>query len=268
MGRWSYTVHGERHRSGDPDILLLHGMFMDSSLWRAQTEPLARLGRVVALDMPGHGLSEVPPPFELPQHADVLAGALPAMEVRRAVCVGWSWGGTISLHLALRHPQAVAGLALLDSSAEAQTRYRQAKYRLLVAIVRILGLSPWLARSQIAPLMFSARSRREHPELVEDFVRGATALPREALTRAALAVTIDPPDILDRLGAVAVPTLVLCGREDRGYPPAVSERMARAIPGARLEWIEGAGHLSVLERPEEVNRRLLPFVAEQMSSRD
>jgi pimeloyl-ACP methyl ester carboxylesterase len=265
MGRWSYAVHGERRRPGDPDILLLHGLFIDSTLWRAQIEPLARLGRVVALDLPGHGRSEVPPPFELPQHADALAGALAAMDVRRAVCAGWSWGGSLALHLALRHPQAVAALALLDSSAEAQTRYRKAKYRLLVAIVRRFGLSPWLARGQIAPLMFSARSRRERPELVEEFVRSATALPREGVVRAALAVAIDPPDVLRNLGAVSVPTLVLCGREDRGYPPALSEHIAHAIPGARLEWIEDAGHLSPLERPEEVSRLLVPFVAAQMS---
>jgi 3-oxoadipate enol-lactonase/4-carboxymuconolactone decarboxylase len=219
MGRWAYTIHGPRHRPGDPDILLLHGLFIDSSLWRDQIGPLARLGRVVALDLPGHGASEVPPPFRLAEHADVLAGALPAMGVRRAVCVGWSWGAALSLHLALRHPGFVSALALLDASAEAQTPYRKAKYRLLVAFVRRFGLPPWLARSQIAPLMLARRSRRERPELVEEFVRSATALPREALVRAARAVAIEAPDILGRLGAVTVPTLVLCGREDRGYPP-------------------------------------------------
>ncbi|HEY6107148.1 MAG TPA: alpha/beta fold hydrolase, partial [Anaeromyxobacteraceae bacterium] len=129
MGRWSYALYGQRRRPGDPDILLLHGLFIDSALWRAQIEPLAQLGRVVAVDLPGHGRSEVPPPFDLPGHADALAGALTAMDVERAVCVGWSWGGSLSLHLALRHPTLVAGLAILDASAEAQTRYRKAKYR-------------------------------------------------------------------------------------------------------------------------------------------
>jgi 3-oxoadipate enol-lactonase len=265
MGRWSYAVHGERRRPGDPDVLLLHGMFIDSSLWRAQIDPLARLGRVVALDLPGHGLSEVPPPFELPQQADALAGALPAMEIRRAVCVGWSWGGALALHLALRHPESVTALALLGAYAEAQTRYRKAKYRLLVAIGRRLGVSPWLARSQIAPLMFSAEARREHPELVDELVRSATALPREAVVLAALAATIEQPDVLGRLGDLAVPALVLCGREDRSEPPALSEHMARAIPGARLELIARAGHNLPWERPEEVNRLLVPFVAAQLS---
>ena len=264
MGRWVYSIHGTRHRPDDPDILLLHGLFIDSSLWRAQIGPLARLGRVVALDLPGHGASDVPPPFDLREHANALAGALPAMSIRRAVCVGWSWGAALSLHLALRHPASVTALALLDASAEAQSAYRKAKYRLLVAFVRRFGLPPWLARSQIVPLMLAQRTRRERPELVEEFVRSATSLPREALVRAALAVAIKAPDILGCLGAVLVPTLVLCGREDRGYPPSLSQNIAAAVAGARFEWIEGAGHLAPMERPEEVNRLLIPFVAAQL----
>jgi pimeloyl-ACP methyl ester carboxylesterase len=265
MGRWSYTVHGERRRPGDPDILLLHGMFIDSSLWRDQVGPLARLGRVVALDLPGHGRSEIPPPFDLMQQADVLAAALPAMEIRRAICIGWSWGGAMSLHLALRHPEVVAALALLDAYGEAPTLLRKAKYRLLVAIGRRFGLTPWMARSQIAPLMFSAGSRRAHPELVEQFVRSATSLPRGAAARIALAATIENPDVLDQLGRLAVPALILCGSEDRSEPPALSERVARAIPGARLELIEGAGHAIPWERPDEVSRLLVTFVAAQLA---
>jgi 3-oxoadipate enol-lactonase len=264
MGRWVHAVHGARHRPDDPDILLLHGLFIDSSLWRAQIAPLARLGRVVALDLPGHGASEVPPPFNLAEHADVLADALPAMNIRRAICVGWSWGAALSLLLALRHPAFVSALALLGASAERQTPYRRAKFGLLVAFVRRFGLPPWLARSQIAPLMLARRSRRERPGLVEEFVRSATSLHREALVRAAMAVVIDAPDILGSLNTLTVPTLVLCGREDRGNPPSLSQHIAGAIAGARLEWIEEAGHLAPMERPEEVSRLLLPFVASQL----
>jgi pimeloyl-ACP methyl ester carboxylesterase len=265
MGRWSYSVHGARRHPDDPDVLLLHGMFFDSSLWRYQLEALAQLGRVVALDMPGHGRSEVPPPFDLPGQADVLAAALPAMEIRRAVWVGWSWGGVVALHVALRHPGAVAGLAVLGAFAEAQTRYRKAKYRLLSAIGRRFGLSPRLARSQLAPLMFSARARRERPELVDELVRSATSLTRGVAARVAKAVVIDQPDILGRLGTLVVPTLVLCGTEDRSAPPALSAHIARAIPGAELELLAGAGHAIPCERPDEVNRLLVPFVAARMS---
>ncbi len=264
MGRWGYTVHGARKRAGDPDILLAHGLFVDATLWRGQVEPMARLGRVMVLDMPGYGRSEPPPRFDLPQHADVLAEAMPAMGVGRAVCIGWSWGGALMLHLALRHPERGAALAVLNTTAEATTRYRRAKYRLLVGIVQQFGLAPWLARWLIAPSMFSPRSRRDRPELLEEFARQAAAPPREVIVRVARAVAIDAPDISSRLSEIAVPALVLCGTEDRAYPDGTSERMARRIPGARMEWIDGAGHLSPMERPEDVTRALVAFTAPQI----
>lgn len=264
MGRWGYTVHGVQRRPGDPDILLAHGLFVDAALWRSQIEPLARLGRVVVLDMPGYGRSEVPPPFDLPEHADVLGGAMPAMGIERAICIGWSWGGALLLHLALRRPELVAALAVLNTTTEAATTYRKAKYRLLVGIVRRFGLSPWLARSQLAPIMLSPRVRRERPELVEEFVRQATAASREVVVRGALAVVIDPPDIVERLGEIAVPALVLSGTEDRAYPRGTSERLARRIPGVTMRWIEGAGHVSPMERPDDVTSALVQFVSAQL----
>jgi pimeloyl-ACP methyl ester carboxylesterase len=69
---------------------------------------------------------------------------------------------------------------------------------------------------------------------------------------------------VDRLGAIKAPTLVVSGREDRVTPPSHSETIASHIAGARLEWIEGAGHMSAFERPEAVNAKLVPFVREHL----
>jgi pimeloyl-ACP methyl ester carboxylesterase len=265
LGRWAYAVHGAPRRAGAPDVLLLHGAFVDSGMWREQVGPLARLARVVTLDLPGHGGSQVAPPFTLEQNADALAGALEDLGVRRAVCVGWSWGGALALHLALRDPGRVAALVPIAATAGPPDAYRRAKYRLLVAFVRRLGLPPWLVRAQIAPLLFARATRRERRDVVDAFVRSATAVPREALVRAVLAVGIDPANVLGRLAGVRVPTLVLSGAEERAYPPDAARRLAAAIPGATLARVPGAGHCCVLERPDEVNRLLVPFVAAQVA---
>lgn len=113
--------------------------------------------------------------------------------------------------------------------------------------------------------MLSSRSWRERPELVQEFVGSATALSRETLVRVVEAVAIHAPDILDRLPEVKIPALVMSGRETRAHPPEVSEHIARRIPRATLCWVEGAGHLSPLERPDEVLRALVPFVAAQLA---
>jgi pimeloyl-ACP methyl ester carboxylesterase len=134
-----------------------------------------------------------------------------------------------------------------------------------VSFGRRFGLPRRLVEAQIVPLMFSERTRVEHPELVERFVRAAAGFPPEGTARAALAVVVHRTDVLPRLGAIRAPTLVVCGRHDRATEPVHSERIAQAIPGARLAWIEDAGHLSALEEPQAVNEALVPFVRDCVS---
>jgi 3-oxoadipate enol-lactonase len=264
LGRWFYEERGAARRASDPAIVLWPSLLCDGGMWRGQVEPLSALGRVVVLDPPGHGKSEVPPPFTLEDNAEALRDALGELRVDAAVLVGLSWGGMVGMRMALRHPSRVRALALLDTSAEPEHRLRAVKYRVFVSFARRFGLPPALVDREIVPVMFSERTRREKPELVERFVRAANGFSREGLARATLAVDIHRKGILARLGDVRVPTLVVCGREDRATEPACSERIAARIPGARLVWIDGAGHLSALEQPQAVNAALVPFVREQM----
>jgi 3-oxoadipate enol-lactonase len=233
-------------------------------MWREQLEPLAALGRVVVFDPPGHGKSEVPPHFTLEDNADALLDAFDALRIDRAVLVGLSWGGMLGMRMALKHERRVRALALLDTSAEAEDRLRAIKYRVFVSVARRVGLPPRLLDTEITPLFFTERTRRERPDLVTRFVRAANGFPREGTARAALAVVVHRKDISSRIGAIRIPTLVVCGRDDRATEPVHSERIAAAIPGARLAWIEGAAHLSALEQPRAVNDVLVPFVRDAL----
>jgi 3-oxoadipate enol-lactonase len=230
-------------------------------MFRHQIEPLSALGRVLVFDGPGHGKSEVPPPFTLEDNATALVDAFEELRVERAIVVGLSWGGMLAMRLALAYPARVRALALLDASADAERPARAVKYRLFVSLARRVGMPPALLERQIVPLFFAAGTRRDRPELVERFVRAANGFPLEGLARAALAVVVHRRSITDRLGAVRAPTLVLCGREDSATEVERSERIAQRIPGAQLVVIDGAGHLSALEQPQQVNDALVPFVA-------
>jgi 3-oxoadipate enol-lactonase len=239
-------------------------LLFDGGMWRDQVEPLAQLGRVVVFDPPGHGKSDVPPHFSLEDNADALLDAFGERRIDRAVVVGLSWGGMVGMRMALQHPTRVSGLALFDTSADAEDRARAVKYRVFVSIGRRLGMPPSLVSSQIVPLFFTERTRRERPEVVERFVRAANGFPREGTARAALAVVVRRKSILARLGAIHVPTLVACGEEDRATEPVHSEKIAAAIPGARYVVIPGAAHVSALEQPRAVTDLLVPFVRARM----
>ncbi len=231
----------------------------------ARFEPLSALGRVLVFDGPGHGKSEVPPPFTLEDNTDALVDAYDDLGVDESILVGLSWGGMIGMRMALRHPKRVRALALLDTNAEAEVRARVVKYRVMVSFARRFGMPRALVDSQVTPLFFSERTLAARPELVDRFVRAANGYPREGVARAALAVLIRRKDILGKIDAIRVPTLVLCGADDRATEVPHSQRIAERIAGSRLVIIQGAGHLSALERPDAVNEALVPFVKENLA---
>lgn len=266
LGRWFYEERGKAKRAGDPPIVLLHGLLFDGGMWRPQVEPLAALGRVVVFDGPGHGKSESPPPFSLEDNAEALIDAFDELDVDRPVFAGLSWGAMVALRLALQHPKRVRALALFDASAEAETRSRAMKYRLLVSFGRRFGIPKGLAEARLVPIYFAEGTRARAPELVDRFLRTLNGFPRDGVARASLAVAVHRTNVLSRLGSIGLPTLVVCGREDRAFEPVHSERIANAIPDARLVLIEGAGHVGTLEQPQAVNDALLPFVAAQVRS--
>ena len=265
LGRWFYEERGRAQRAGDPAILLLHGLLFDGGMWRAQVEPLAALGRVIIFDGPGHGKSELPPPFSLEDHVEALGDAMTALGVDRAVLVGLSWGGMLAMRMALRYPKRVAAMALMDTSAEAEPRANVIKYRAFTMFARRFGLPRWFVDKQLAHLMFGPRTLRERPELVEQFTRTVNGYPRDGVARAAKAVVIHRKGVHDRMGSVTTPTLVVVGRDDQATPPEKSEALARAIPGAKLVFIEDSGHMSAIERPAEVNATLVPFVRQYVA---
>jgi 3-oxoadipate enol-lactonase len=266
LGRLFYEERGESRRGGDPAIVLLHGLLFDGGMWRGQVEPLSALGRVVVIDGPGHGKSEPPPKFTMEEHADALLDTLGDLDIPRALLVGLSWGGMVAMRLALQHPARVAGLALLDTSAEADGRLKRLRYRAFVAMHRRIGMPYRLFRKEVAPLMFAEHTLRERPDLLETTYRRMMGFDREGVARASLAVVVHGASILEKLDRIRVPTLVMCGREDRATPPDKSENIARAIPGSRLVMLDDVGHMSTLEDPDAVNQHLLPFARSIVTS--
>ena len=266
LGRLFYEERGEARRGGDPAIVLLHGLLFDGGMWRGQVEPLSALGRVVVMDGPGHGKSEPPPKFTMEEHADALLDTLGDLDIPRALVVGLSWGGMVAMLLALQHPARVAGLALLDTSAEREDLVKRLRYRAFVAMHRRIGMPYSLFQKEVAPLMFAEHTRRERPDLLEATYRRTMGFDREGVARASLAVVVHRASILEKIDRIRVPTLVMCGREDRATPPANSENIARAIPGARLVMLDDVGHMSALEDPDAVNQHLVPFARSVVTS--
>jgi 3-oxoadipate enol-lactonase len=125
---------------------------------------------------------------------------------------------------------------------------------------RRVGFPYSLFEREIAPLLFSSQTRAHRKDLLEQSYKRAMGFERGGTARAAIAVVVHRTDITAKLDRIRVPTLVMCGSEDKSQPPSESEKIAKGIPGAELVILEGVGHMSALEAPEAVNAHLVPFV--------
>ncbi len=265
LGRWYLEEHGLRRRPGDSTIVLLHDLTLDGRMWLPQIARLRDLGKVLAVDGPGHGRSEVPQPFTLEDQADALGDLLEESGAGRSILVGQGWGALVSLHLALRRPEQVAGLVLSGATAEPEAALRKLRYRLYMAYLCRRSTPRWLVRAVLAPMLYGPRARRLRPALVAEMQRALGQHPREGLARAVRAV-IEREAITDQLSHVAAPVLIACGRDDPTTAPYCSEALARGIPGARLVWM-ACGHTPPQERPEDFAMAVVPFIRRLLSIR-
>ena len=235
------------------DVLLLHAGIADRRMWAPQVEALEAAGhRVVAPDLPGYGDAALEP-GEV-SYVDVAAAHLSGP----AAVVGCSFGGRVALEVAFHRPELVdrlvlvgAGLGNWDWSEATQADFAEEEE--LIEQGDLAGAAAQQARMWLGP--DAEPSVRELTEAMT--LRSyEQQLPMEELARA----TWPQPSAAERLAEIAAPTLVVVGTEDVSDILAMSAHLALEIPGARLERIDGAGHLPSLERPDELNRLLVDFL--------
>ena len=238
--------------SGGTPILFLHGVGSDKSAWSPQLEHFGGSRRAVALDYPGYG--ESAPAAEGSSRDDYAAAILAAMDslgVGRAHVCGLSLGGVIAIAMHAAAPERCASLVLADTFA-VHPDGRPIYDRSVAASSDLRAM----AEARVGLLLASGASSDIRSRFVETMARIDPAAYRIGAEAVWLA------DQRDRVRAIDVPTLVLCGEEDRVTPPELSRELAGLIPGARLETIPGAGHLSNLEQAATFNAHVDSFLAQ------
>ncbi|MFI9486003.1 alpha/beta fold hydrolase [Promicromonospora sp. NPDC052451] len=238
-----------------PPLVLLHGAAEDGRVWRQQTTGLAGELTVVAWDEPGAGgSSDLPEGFSLAGYADALAALLEALDLGPAHVAGVSWGGTVALELYRRRAELVATLILIDTYAGWKGSLPADEVRARVTGVHRMLAAPAAEPAPVLPGLFAVGPPPELIPLLVDVAAGVRP--------ATLAQQVDimaRTDLTALLPHVAVPTLLVWGRLDARSPLAVAHRFAAAIPDTTLVVVEGAGHLSHLERAEQVNDAIRDF---------
>jgi 3-oxoadipate enol-lactonase len=237
---------------GGTPIVFLHGVGSDKSVWAPQLAHFGPSRRAVALDYPGYGDSGAAAAGTTrDDYAAAILAGMDALEIERAHVCGLSLGGVVAIAMHAAAARRCRSLILADTFA-VHPEGRAIYERSVAASADLRAL----AEARVDALLASGASEAVRSEVVETMARIDPAAYRIGAEAVWLA------DQSDRAAAIDVPTLVLCGEEDRVTPPALSEALAGMIRGARLETIPGAGHIANLERAATFNRLLEDFIAE------
>jgi pimeloyl-ACP methyl ester carboxylesterase len=264
--RVNYVDIGE---GGGAPVVLVHGLGGQWQNWLENIPRLAQERRVIALDLPGFGLSEMPgEKITIPSYGKCVHALIERLELEPAAVVGNSMGGFVASEVAIQFPQVVERLVLVSaagiSSANASRAPVLTVGRIATAITaytaarhRAMARRPV---SRHAALAFVAR----HPSKLkadlawEGLMKGTGKPGFDDALRACLEY-----DFRDRLPDISCSTLIVWGENDSIIPSRDAEEYERLIPNARKLVMEDTGHIPMVERPETFNRTLLEFLAER-----
>ena len=254
-----YTQGGH----GSP-VVLLHGFPLCYKMWEPQMEALASDYYVLAPNARGFGgttpfvtaAADLAP--SIPQMAHDLNVFLDALKVTEPIILcGLSMGGYTALNFAHEYPQRLRALVLCDTRAEADTPEARGKRNVNIKFTQEKGT--WAITEKLLPAFVSEQTRNDNPELMKQLMEWGSSHSVATIVEALEALR-DRPDTTPWLSQITVPTLLVFGEEDSLAPPEIIATLKDGIPGACLEIIPQAGHLSNLEQPAVFNRILWNFL--------
>lgn len=238
-----------------PAVILAHGFLMDRSMFEPQAVALGDRYRVITWDARGFGDTDYDgEPFTYWDSAADCLGLLDHLGIDRAVVGGMSQGGFVSLRAALTAPGRVRGLVLIDTQAGVEDPEAVPLYQSLLDTWVAEGLSDETAEF-VADLILG------DPELNPAWIAKWHARPGSFIGQPGNTL-MHRDDILDRLGEITAPALVLHGTADAAIAPDKAERLAAGLPGCEgVTFVEGACHAPNLTHAAECNAAIETFLA-------
>ncbi|PJR08709.1 alpha/beta fold hydrolase [Sinorhizobium meliloti] len=238
--------------AGQP-LVFVHGFTTTAEFWRGQVEAFSSRYKVIRINLPGHGVSPRPAGrcYTIDAFANDVLEVFRKLDIRQAVLVGLSMGGTIAQSFTLAHPERVQALVLVGATPHGLGE--DVNVDNVLKAIDDLGVVQ--ASQNVIDRSFGSAASQE----LLNFARQEVAQTPDFVAREAIA-SLNASDSRSRLGDIRVPTLVVVGNEDIITPPAESVILAEGIPDSRLEVVENAGHFPMLEQPHKFNEMLTAFL--------
>lgn len=254
-------MHYQKTGEGLP-VVLIHGFGEDSRIWEKQASVLAEQFQLIIPDLPGTGLSPFREPVSMESMADGIAEILDHEKIKKAVVIGHSMGGYITLAFAEKHPEKLRGFGLLHSTAFADSDTKKEARRKSIDFIRQHGSSSFLETATTN--LFAEKNRSRMAETIKS-IAGSNAYILPATLIAFYEAMMARPDRTGVLKNAQVPVLFIAGKEDQAVP--FSDTMQQVhLPELSYIYILGqSGHMGMLEETEKCNVAISRFLSDLSS---
>ena len=263
------NVHYKIYGTGEPVLILLHGFGASLFSWHEVTTPLAEYGTVIAYDRPAFGLTERPlewegeNPYSQDAQVELVIGLMDALGVEKATLVGNSAGGTVSMLTAVKYPERIESLILVDPAVYAGGG-APAWIRPVLGTPQMRHVGPLFARQIQAQGVEFIKTAWHDPRKISQatFDGYQKPLKVENWDKALWELTLSSREsgLAERVKEFELPILVITGDDDRIVPTEQSLRLAEELPNAALAVIPQCGHLPHEECPDEFMQAVQDFL--------
>lgn len=238
-----YQINGN---GTEKAIIFIHGSGGNSNLWKYQLNDLDGISSKIAVDLPSHAQSDKFSELSFELYVDILNVLIDSLKLKEVVLAGQSLGGAVIQSYYFKYPEKVSALVLIATGA---------RLRVLPSTFEILkkGLQEFLKFSPIG-----AFYKETSKEITDYYIKEASKTEREVFHDDYS--ICDRFDVMDKMILIKIPCLIICGKDDKLTPPKYAMYFNDKIERSELILIDKAGHIIMLEKPEEVNQAIKDFI--------
>ena len=226
-------------------IIFIHGSGGNSNLWKHQLNDLDINFSRIAIDLPSHTQSDKFSELSLELYVDVLNVLIDSLKLKEVILAGQSLGGAVIQSYYFKYPEKVSALVLIGTGAR----------------LRVLPLTFEILKGDFQSFLNSspmgAFYRKTSKEITDYYIKESSKTEREVFYDDFS--ICDKFDVMDKMSLIKIPCLIICGKDDKMTPPKYAMYFNDKIERSELILIDKAGHLVMLEKPEEVNKAILNF---------
>ena len=245
-----YEISGQ-----GPALVLLHGWAENHNFWKFQIPDFSKDYKVVAIDLRGHGESDKPKAeYSIQKFADDLYHVLNGLGIDRAIIAGHSMGGMTALVFCLAHPEKVKALILVNTTSAGIHEAGIISPKEILEIIRTSGFEN-VVKQFFAQTFFASGTSGD----LINWAKSEVLKTPQYVVEEALKAIMEHA-VTRKLSKITVPTLIIHSTEDLAIGVKMAEIMNERIPNSRLKIVEGAGHHTMLEKPDEFKNTVLDFL--------